>query len=127
MIIGIGTDIIETKRVKEACSKEAFLMRCFTEKEIELIQQDENKAAGNFAVKESVAKAMGTGFRRFSPIHIEVLRDDLGMPYVILHKAALEQSNELGIRIFHVSISNTKEYAMAYVIAEGDMDEEMWL
>jgi holo-[acyl-carrier-protein] synthase len=123
MIIGIGTDIIETRRIKEACGKEAFLMRCFTKKEIELIQEDENKAAGNFAVKESVAKAMGTGFRRFSPIHIEVLRDKLGKPYVRLHGEAFTQSNELGISKFHVSISNIKEYATAYVIAEGGGEE----
>ena len=119
MIIGIGTDIIEVDRIKKACSKQAFLMRCFTTQELEYIKENEQRAASNFAVKESVAKSLGTGFRGFELIDIEVLRDELGKPYVNLYGNAKLKAEELNIDIFHVSISNVKEYAIAYVIAES--------
>ena len=67
MIVGIGNDILEMERVRKACEKESFLGRCFTVKEI--IQSDGSASfyAGNFCVKESVAKALGTGFSGFGP------------------------------------------------------------
>ncbi|MEG0566161.1 MAG: holo-ACP synthase, partial [Hungatella sp.] len=76
--------------------------------------------AGNFAVKEAVAKAFGTGFRTFMPIDIETLRDELGKPYVVLHGEAKTQAGKMGIGQIHTSISNTKEYAFGFAIAEGD-------
>jgi len=119
MIIGIGTDLIETERVKVACSKRAFLTHCFTLKEIELIQSDHNKSAGNFAVKEAVSKALGTGFRGVSLKDIEVLRNELGKPYVTLYGKALDLCRSLGIKQIHVSISNTREFTTAFAVAEG--------
>lgn len=118
MIIGIGTDLIEVVRVEKACENKRFLVKNFTEKEQELFTTDSQKVAGNFAVKESVAKAFGTGFRHFSLHEIEVLRDTLGKPYVNLYGNALEVAKQLGINQIHVSITNTKEYASAFVIAE---------
>ena len=118
MIIGIGNDMIEIDRVIKACEKEAFLRRCFTEKEQELILLDAKKAADNFAVKEAVAKMFGTGFREIVPIEIECLRDQLGKPYVNLHGKALEIGEERGLKTVHVSISNTKKYASAFVVGE---------
>ncbi|WP_167957907.1 holo-ACP synthase [Anaerosporobacter faecicola] len=119
MIIGIGVDLIEAKRVEKACEKEHFLKRCFTEAEIDLIQQDKRKAADNFAVKEAVSKMFGTGFRGFSLTEIEVLRDELGCPYVVLYGNALALAEKLGIMRVHVSITNTRIYSNAYVIGEG--------
>lgn len=119
MIIGIGTDLIEIDRVIKACNKGAFLKKYYTLKEIELIQADKRKSADNFTVKEAVAKMFGTGFRGIKPIEIEVLRDQLGKPYVNLYGKAKEKSLESGIDKIHVSISNTKLYAIAYVIGEG--------
>lgn len=118
MIVGIGTDLIEIARVEKACEKKRFVEHTFTEKEQALFVRDMKKAAGNFAVKESVAKALGTGFRHFSLVDIEVLRDDLGKPYVNLYGNALELAQSLGITQIHASITNTKEYASAYVVAE---------
>ncbi len=118
MITGIGVDLIEIGRVRKACEKESFLKKCFTEREQELIKQDKNKAADNFAVKEAVAKMLGTGFRKFSLSDIEVLRDPLGKPYAILHGAAEELAKEQGITVIHVSISNTREYANAFAVGE---------
>lgn len=119
MIIGIGIDLIEIERIKKACAKEAFLLRSFTSAEIECIGGRAERAAGNFAVKEAVSKVMGTGFRGMSLNEIEVLRDDLGKPFVRLYGRAGAKAEALGIARWHVSISNTKTLATAYVIGEG--------
>ena len=73
-----------------------------------------SKLAGSFAVKEAVAKALGTGFRTFMPIDVEVLRDDMGKPYVRLYRGALKRFQEMGMERLEVSITNTREYAMAF-------------
>ena len=122
MIIGIGNDIIEIERVRKACSKGSFLTRYFTTKEINLFGEKAKSLAGNFCVKESVAKAFGTGFREFSPIDIEVLRDELGKPYVNLYGKAEEIAVGLGIKKIHVTISNLKELAEAVVVLEGGIE-----
>lgn len=119
MIIGIGNDIIEIERVRKACSKATFLTRYFTMNEINSFGEKTVSLAGNFCVKESVAKALGTGFRDFSPIDIEVLRDELGKPYVNLYGKAEELAAVLGVEKIHVTISNLKELAQAFVVLEG--------
>lgn len=119
MIIGIGTDMIEIQRVEKACEKEAFFMRCFTERERALIGTNFTRAAGNFAVKEAVSKVFGTGIRGFELSDVEVLRDELGKPYVNLYNNAHKISVDMNIKKLHVSISNTKDYALAYVIGES--------
>lgn len=118
MIIGIGTDMIEIERVVKACQKESFLRKCFTEHEIQLIQKDKVKAAGNFAVKEAVSKLFGTGFRGIELTEIEVLRDELGKPFIQLYGNAKKKAEQLGITNIHVSITNTKELASAFVVGE---------
>lgn len=119
MIYSIGTDMIEIERVVKACSKENFLLKYYTTKEIAIIALDKRKSADNFAVKEAVSKMFGTGFRSIEPIEIEVLRDDLGKPYVNLYGKALELSKKIGIEKIHVSLSNTKVYASAFVVGES--------
>lgn len=118
MITGIGVDLIEINRVVSACRKESFLNRYYTEKEIELIKADIRKAADNFAVKEAVAKMLGTGFRGFMPIDIEVLRGPEGKPYVNLYGKAAELAQQQEITAIHVSISNTKELSNAFAVGE---------
>ena len=118
MIAGVGVDLIEVARVTKACENESFLKRYFTEQEIELILKDVKKAADNFAVKEAVAKVLGTGFNSFFPIDIEVLRTPEGKPYVNLGGKAKELAMEKGITAIHVSISNTKEFANAFAVGE---------
>lgn len=119
MVIGIGTDMIEIERVVKACEKELFLKKYFTEKEIKMICIDSTKAADNFAVKEAVAKMFGTGFRKIIPAEIEVLRDELGCPYINLFGEAKELSIKKRVQKIHVSISNTKKYASAFVVGES--------
>lgn len=118
MIYGIGTDIIEVERIKHAYEKESFRKKIYTEQEQQLIAENAQRAAGNFAVKESVVKAFGTGFGKIAPIDIEVLRESSGKPYVNLHGPAKEFAAAEHILQVHVSISNTKEYAVGYVVME---------
>ncbi len=119
MIIGVGTDMIEIMRVGKACKKQAFLSRIYTDEECRQAGGNMSSLAGNFAVKEAVAKSFGTGFYGFGPKEIEVLRDKLGKPYIKLWGRARELAKELGVEIVHISITNTKEYATAMAVAEG--------
>ena len=119
MIIGVGTDMIEISRVKSAYENPAFRKKYFTVLEQECIGESFSKAAGNFAVKEAVAKVFGTGFLGFSPIDIEVLRDEKGKPFVNLYQGAKEIAQSLEVANIVVSISNTKEFAIAYAIGES--------
>ena len=118
MIYGIGTDLIEVARVKKAYEKESFRKKIYTEQEQALIAENAQRAAGNFAVKEAVVKAFGTGFGAISAIDIEVLREASGKPYVVLHGPAKEQARKAKILQIHVSISNTKEHAIGYAVME---------
>ncbi|MCI8664527.1 MAG: holo-ACP synthase [Hungatella sp.] len=119
MIVGVGTDMIEITRVRKACAKQAFLTRIYTEEECRQAGGRASRLAGNFAVKEAVAKCLGTGFYGFGPREIEVLRDDRGKPWVRLYGGAREEMDKLGIDAFHVSITNTKDYAVAVAVGEG--------
>lgn len=120
MIIGIGNDLVEVNRMEEAYNNSAFANKYFTDQEKSMIAGNFQRAAGNFAVKEAVSKVFGTGFRGFSPIDIEVLRDDLGKPYVNLYNKALLMANEMNIAKIHVAITNTKDYALSFVVGEGE-------
>lgn len=119
MIIGIGTDIIEISRVEKACKRQNFIEKCYTEKEIGFIGGRIESLAGNFAVKEAVSKALGTGFRGFCLRDVECLRDELGKPYAVLYGGALERFEDVGGKKILVSISHSKENAAAFVIIEG--------
>lgn len=119
MILGIGTDMVEIERMERACRKDAFLKRTFTQEECRQAEGRTSRLAGNFAVKEAVSKVFGTGFSGFMPGDIEVLRDALGKPYVNLYRGARTKSEQMGIGRILVSITNTKEYAVAFAVGEG--------
>lgn len=121
MVIGIGTDIIEIKRVEKAISSKSFLNRYYTRAEIALIQKKgPSTAAGNFAAKEALAKALGTGFCGFSPIDIEILRDEKDAPYALFHKEAKKIADSLGVQYIKISISHSKENAVAFALLGGN-------
>ena len=121
MIIGIGVDIIEIERIKKAVEKnKLFLKKIFTEKEIEyfkLRKESANTIAGNFAAKEAVSKAVGTGFRQFGLKDIEVLRDELGKPFINISSKVYEVIGNKDVTI-HISISHSIENAVAYAVME---------
>ena len=110
-----GIDIIEIDRIAESIKDENFLKKIFTEKEMALCTR-KNKAefyAGRFAAKEAVSKAVGTGIRGFSVLDIEILNDELGKPYVILHNKLRQKMEGYAIQI---SLSHSREYAVSTVI-----------
>ena len=121
MILGIGTDIIEIERIKVAIERTpSFLSKAFTEKEIELFKAKGMRVetiAGNFAAKEALSKALGTGFRGYSLQDFEILRDQLGKPIVNISKKAREKTGGRALNI-NVSISHNKSNAIAFVIVE---------
>lgn len=121
MIIGIGTDIIEIYRIEKVINRtKSFIEKSFTYREIEYFNLQGfkgNVIAGNFAAKEAVSKALGTGFRGFGLKDIEVLRDNLGKPIVYLSDNIYSRLNIREFNI-HVSISHSKENAIAYAVME---------
>ncbi len=119
MITGIGTDLVEIARVQKAIGRSSFLEKVYTEQERELIAVRSVRAATHFAAKEAVAKAFGCGFAGVAPREIEILRQPSGMPYVVLHGRAKEKAEALGIVKIQLSLTDTKEFAQAYVICEG--------
>lgn len=121
MITGIGTDLVEIARVQKAIGRSAFLEKVYTEQERELIAVRAVRAATNFAAKEAVAKALGCGFAGIAPAEIEVLRHASGMPYVVLHGRAKERAEAQGVERIQISLTDTAEYAQAYVVCESDV------
>lgn len=112
-IVGIGTDIIEIQRVASAIKKQPrFLERLFTEEERAYLRSKANAAqtaAGLFAAKEAVAKALGTGFRGMSFRQIRIAHSADGQPL-----AAVDGREGLTVLL---SISHCKNYATAYALA----------
>ena len=122
MIKGIGIDIIEIKRITKAVKQNnRFMERVFTSLEIDYFKScnfGQNTIAGNFSAKEAVMKALGTGLRNFKWVDIEILRDSMGKPYVVLKNNAKALAQEKSITSVLVSISHCKDYATAQAIAE---------
>ena len=122
MIIGVGIDIIETNRIKKAIAKKHFINRLFTTAEQQYCEmravQKHLSYAGRFAAKEAFVKALGTGFIAGEFTDIEVLCDELGKPYFSLHGHYRKIQTEHKINKIHLSISHSKDYAVAQVILE---------
>ena len=124
MIFGIGTDIVEVKRIRNVDSLEKFADKILSLDELEVFksQIDEKKVtflAKQFAAKEAVSKALGTGIGkdiRFN--QIEILRNSDGKPYLNHDGIITTILNDLGITKTHVSLSDEKKYVLAFVILE---------
>ena len=124
MIYGIGTDIVEVKRIREALNKYgiALAKKILTSQELltyKKTEAKENFLAKRFAAKEAFAKALGTGMR--SPVNfksIEIIHDLLGKPKIktVLELTILMKSHN--IKHCHLSISDEKNIAAAFVILE---------
>ena len=133
MIVGIGNDIIEIERVEKAISKEGFIAKVYTQREIENIVKRGNRTetyAGIFSAKEAISKAIGTGVREFALTDLEILNDDLGKPYVIVSdklKKIIQRKKE-NYQI-EIAISHSKKYAtaMAIIIWLKLVREEKWI
>ena len=123
-ILGIGIDIIEIERIKNSLNKRGdFLKKLFTESEIELFQSkgyNPQTIAGNFAAKEAISKSLGLGIRGYNFRDMEILRDELGKPIVKTYNNLEEICIDYSVLEIKVSISHSKNYAVANAIAIVD-------
>jgi holo-[acyl-carrier protein] synthase len=125
-ILGIGVDIIENKRVKEAIKNKSFINRVYSLREQRQSNLVKNKVAffsKRFAAKEAFAKALGTGFRmKLNFKDIEVVNDKMGKPnYAINKKIAKMIQNKFKIKKYNcfLSISDEKKYSTAFAIIQS--------
>jgi len=124
MIFGIGTDIIEIKRIHKILNKHknSFISKIFTDNEIENGNNKKSAVtyfAGRWAAKEAFSKALGTGIgKNCSWKDIEIRNSESGNPYCLLSGDAEKTSESNGIVNIHLSISHEQEYATATVILE---------
>jgi len=123
LILGIGTDILETRRIREAIENPHFVSRVYTPAEQAYCDsrgaQRAQGYAARFAGKEAVLKAFGTGLRDGKLAEIEILPDALGCPRVKLYGYFAQSAAQKGVRMVHISLSHTKEYVTAQCVMEG--------
>ena len=125
MILGIGTDIVVISRMADSIAKngDAFAKRLLVESEWQEYQASKQKAsylAKRFAVKEAAAKALGTGFAQgITWKHISTSHDELGKPLLCFTDAALARAEAMGVTSWHLSLSDEREHAVAFVVLEG--------
>lgn len=125
--MGIGTDLVAIARLERAWQRhgERFARRLLSGGEWDEFQvlaeiRRSPFLAKRFAAKEAAAKALGTGFRfGIGWRQIEVSHDSAGKPILTLHLAARERFRALGGRRIHLSLSDTAEHALAFVVLES--------
>lgn len=117
MIIGIGTDIVEIKRIEKSIQNQSFVNKVYTIDEIKILKRTESFAV-NFAGKEAIVKCLGVGFAGISPSDIEILRDENGKPFVNLYNTAKVMAYNMDISNINISLSHTHEYAVAFAVIE---------
>lgn len=116
----IGIDIIEIARIRKAIARwgEGFLQRVYTEPELKLYHKKPSSLAARFAGKEAVIKTLGTEAKGIGWKEIEILSDPSGQPVVNLYGKAQSQANGLGLGKLAISLSHSREYAIACVVGE---------
>jgi holo-[acyl-carrier protein] synthase len=114
MIKGIGIDIVELSRIQEILNRQVKLIdRILTARERDTFEtlSERRKVeflAGRFAAKEAFSKAAGTGIgKELSFLDIEIQTDQLGKPHIVKPEISA-----------HLSISHSRNYAVAQVIIE---------
>ena len=127
MIVSVGVDMVEVRRIKRALEDGAigkrFRARVYTEQEIRYCERKRRgryeSYAGRFAAKEAVMKALGRGWgSKVSWLNIEVVPAPGGRPEIVLHNHTSAFARKRGIRRLSLSITHTDSHALAYVIAQ---------
>lgn len=116
--IAVGVDIIEIDRIEQAALtwQGSFLKRIYTDSELETAGNQSASLAIRFAAKEAVMKALGTGTKGIGWKDIEVLANSDGAPFVQLYGRACDKAKAIGLTRFSISMSHSKQYAVAMVI-----------
>ena len=121
-VLGIGMDIVETKRIAESIERfgDRFLQRVFLDGEISYSNRmkfPHLHLAARFAAKEAISKAFGTGIgREVGWRDLEIVREANGQPRVQLHGRAAEYAKTRSVQSIHVSLSHTTDYAAASAV-----------
>jgi holo-[acyl-carrier protein] synthase len=124
MIYGIGTDIVEVARMEASITQfgDDIAKRILAESELTSYLQSNIKPrflAKRFAAKEAFSKALGTGLRAPATMqNIAVSHDDLGKPILVLADELQRFVHEKNIKHMHISISDEKNLAAAFVVLE---------
>ncbi|WP_196895516.1 holo-ACP synthase [Aureivirga marina] len=123
MLLGIGTDLVNTQQIaKYKSQSDFFIDEIFTNDEIKYCESmafPETHYAGRFAAKEAFFKALGTGIgygMKFTDV--EVIQDDLGKPLIKLHRKAKILAEKKNAATIHLSISHSKTSAIAFVVIQ---------
>lgn len=125
MIFGIGTDIVEVSRIEASINQfgDEFAKRILAATEFQSYQDSHIKArflAKRFAAKEAFSKALGTGLRAPATFqNIAVSHDDLGKPVLLLADELQVFLDDKNITQTHISISDEKNLAAAFVVLES--------
>lgn len=125
MILGIGTDLVENERIREAFEKygERFLKRIFSEDEIDYSLSHNDPVpylSARFAVKEAAVKALNLiGQSGISYKDVEVSGKVFGKKKLVLSNRAREIADQKGVADFHISLTHTDSLSMAVVILES--------
>jgi holo-[acyl-carrier protein] synthase len=121
--LGLGIDLVEVARIRDLLTKhgDRFKERTFTVGEIAYCDSCADPAmhyAARFAAKEAAAKAIGTGLwaQGVDWKDFEVQRTDSGKPSLLLHRVAKDHANAQGVTSYLISLTHTRELAMAQVI-----------
>lgn len=123
MIKGVGTDIVEIQRIDALWNKQGmrFAHRILTPSELQDFSNQtwpERFLAKRWAAKEAISKALGTGIAQgVGFLDITISHTSLGQPNICLTNGALVRADFLNISEWHLSISDEKHYAVAFVVA----------
>ena len=129
MIIGCGIDLVKIERIEKIIKKwgNNFIFRIFTSLEREYCEKKKGNKyqsyAGKFAAKEALLKALGLGLREANWKEIEIKNNKLGQPVIDTSGKLKNIASIKGISKYFISISHTKECAVAQVILEGTLDK----
>lgn len=123
-VAGVGVDLARIDRFRGLLErgKTGVVDRIFTggEKAYALAKKDPAPyLAVRFAAKEAFLKALGLGLRRGITWHdMDVIKDDLGCPFLRLSGVAAEIFRERGLQSVHLSYSHDGQYGVATVVLE---------
>ena len=127
-----GIDLIEIERIARAAERwgDRFLVRVYTPAELAIYRARPASLAARWAAKEAVAKLLGLGLRGLGGAgrsddalawtEIEVLSDAQGRPALTLHGRAAARARTLGLGPIALSLSHTREHAIASAVAQAD-------
>ena len=118
-MLSTGVDIIEIDRIARTLERygDRFLHRIYTPGELEYCRRRPSKLASRFAAKEATMKALGTGVRGVGWKDIEVVRAPSGAPSIALYGRARSRAERLGILEISISMSDSRDHAVAFVVA----------